>query len=159
MAKEKKSSKKEMIRTFFKAIQKQKADIEAASKGQYKTDGLFDMNRLTINLKTERNVLRLRDGVAALLEKFSYQDKANELLGLESSNLIQGVSKEDWLEDFKVSVVKLQLIERRKKLEHDEAELMKMDPTLLADIKMEEMAAKYAEPILVAETMEATKEA
>lgn len=151
-----KNSEKELVRKIYKSVQKQKADLELAGKGKYETDGIFQMSRgEVINLKTERNVLRLRDGLAFLLEKKQFIVEANKIAGIEDAFTYQGVTEAEWISDFKVSITKLDIQRRKAKLVKDEENLQRMDPSLLKDIALEELSKLYlAEEEVAAVTLE-----
>lgn len=154
MAKEKKVSIKDTVRKFYKNIQKQKAELAAVNKGTYITDGLLTIGGTLINLKTCTQPLRLRGALAHLIDQHSSMKKANEILGTNLDIIIGGATLEEWTADIKLSFFKLELMERKIKLQQDEAKLKTMDPTLLRDIEMEEMASKYSDSEETEETVE-----
>lgn len=145
MAKTKEQIK--LVRALFQQVQSTRAALESAKKALYVTDGNFRLNNASaiINLKTETSVNRLRDAFASLLELNKSKVEANKILGIvETSTLHMGASIAEWTQDFQTAVARINQVVMLRQVEEDERVLTTMDPSILADIKLEEMAKRQA---------------
>lgn len=140
MAKSK--EEKKLIRAMYVQVQENKAAIANADNGRYITDGAFRLNNSSaiINLKTASNPLQLRDAYADLLEKSKSKVEANGILGIvDNSPTHMGATIAEWTADFKTSIARINKVAMLRQIEMDEIALTQMDPTILAQIKLEEI--------------------
>lgn len=136
---------KKAIRAMYNQVQENKAAIANAENGRYITDGNFRLSNASaiLNLKTESNPMRLRDAFADLLEKFKSKVEANTVLGLVETEITHfGASLSEWTSDFKTSIARINKVAMLRQVEQDEAFLLTMDPAILHEIKMDEIAAR-----------------
>lgn len=136
---------KKAIRAMYNQVQENKAAIANAENGRYLTDGNFRVNNSSaiINLKTASNPLQLRDAYADLLEKSKSKAEANAILGIsDESPTHMGASIAEWTADFKTSIARINKVAMLRQVEQDEAFLLTMDPAILHEIKMDEIAAR-----------------
>jgi hypothetical protein len=140
-AKEKKDLK-DQVRKLYKLVNDKKNALEAASKGNFVTDGQFRFgnNSAYIDIKTCKHVNQLRDIAAFLMEKQSHIEKANDHLGIKDAFTWMGATVDQWLSDVKVAVTKLNIVNEKADLKSKEEALLAMDPSLLQEIKLEAIA-------------------
>lgn len=131
--------KKEKIRTLYNKVQNKKAEIESAEKGTYVTDGVFKYgnNAHPIDIKTIRNKNQLVEILSFLLEKESFVNKANETLGYDQKFTWLGATVEEWTKDILVRKVQLSIVQEKSKLAEAEADLLRLDPSILEEIRLE----------------------
>lgn len=138
---------KKQIRDLYLVVQANKAALANAAKGIYITDGNFRVSNASaiISIKTETNILRLRDAYASLLEVTKSKAEANKILGIEEAEIKHmGATVAEWTSDFKTRIAVINNAVEVRNLERDEARLKAMDPTLLQEIEFEEMSKRNA---------------
>jgi hypothetical protein len=121
------------------AIRKQKEEIGKADRPSWRTNCSFafvEGASATINLQVNGNVRDLVAIGAFLLEKRRAYEEAAKLLGVESPPPFtwSGFAVEDWLEDLRLRIGKIQIAGKRRKLEELEARL---DKVISADLRAE----------------------
>lgn len=130
-------------------VKKQKAEIAKLDKPNWRTTCSFSYVEFnisnSINIHVESNVGNLVK-IAAFLQhgEKSYVETAKGDRGLKVENLPpftwQGFSLDDWMEDIKTRICKIQIATKRKKLEVLETRLNAIiSPELRAELELEEI--------------------
>lgn len=148
MAKQKEKEKGNQVRDLYEKVQSNKERLLNAESGRYLTDGNFrlDQNSAIINLKAEKNLIKLRDAYASLIEKFNSKLEANSVLGLPELGLTHyGATLKEWTSDFTTSVDRVNKSELLRKIQIDEEYLLTLDPSILEEIKLEEIASRASQ--------------
>lgn len=140
------SKQKELIRSLYNQVQSNKAALESASIGRYITDGAFKANSSAgiVQIKSSNSVTQLRDALASLISVRSNKKEANAILGITEVFTHQGATEEEWIADFKTRIAVLNNAALRAQVEDDEKTLLSMDPSILAEIKLDEIAKRNA---------------
>lgn len=128
---------------LIKEVAKQKAEISKAERPNWKTNCAFtyiegNLNGAT-NLHVQSNVKELISIAGFLLEKAEAYGKAASALGLNSppSFTWSGFSVDDWLEDIRTRINKLQIASKKEKLEKLEFRLNAIiSPELRAEMEL-----------------------
>lgn len=115
------------ISELFAVLTKQKQEVAeavAASQRKWKTTCSF----YTADASHPMNIQTLADKavmqyVAELLAKEEYMTKAYKLMDDKWDRKVHGFLVEDWLDDFKTRLAKIQLVSKQEKLNKLEARL------------------------------------
>jgi hypothetical protein len=131
MATKRNPTKDEMVLTLLKEVQKQKLDIEKASKPTWETNCVFRFNADSasqqINLQTITDVRKLREILAFLLGREQNSSEASETLGIEDEPFTWlGFTVKEWTADLVTRANIIQIQAKRKKLADTEAKLDSM---------------------------------
>ena len=132
---------------LIQEVKRQKKDIAKAERPSWTTNCSFSYNenggnasfRRAVNLHVESNIHNLICIASFLRDKLkSYNETAAEL-GVEAPDFTwQGFSVNDWLEDIKLRINKVQIASKKKKLEALEERLNKIiSPELRAEMELE----------------------
>ncbi len=121
-------TKDEMVLELLKEVNKQKLDIEKASKPTWETNCSFRFNvdsaHAAINIQTITDVKKLRDILAFLLERDSFSAQGSKILGLEDEPFTWlGFTLKEWEIDLTTRVNIIQIQIKRNKLANTEAKL------------------------------------
>lgn len=132
-------------------VREQKAAIAKAERPQYKTNCSFQYvegdTSKAINIHVENNVRSLILMAAFLLERASHYRDAAIRLGVEDVPKFSwcGFSSEDWIDDIRLRINKIQIAAQRLKLERLEARLNNIiSPELRAKMELEDIASELA---------------
>lgn len=132
-------------------IKKQKEEIGKADRPSWRTNCAFayvEGSSATQNIQVLSSVRDLICIVACLLDKRASYDHAAKLLGVENPPTFTwcGFTVEDWVEDLKLRINKIQIASKRKKLETLEARLNAViSPELRAELELEAITSELAE--------------
>lgn len=127
---------------LIQAVKRQKEDIAKAERPNWATNCSFSYSESggnAVNLHVESNIKNLVCIAAFLMDKAkSYKSAAAEL-GVEAPDFNwQNFSVNDWLEDVKLRINKVQIASKKKKLEALEERLNKIiSPDLRAEMELE----------------------
>ena len=132
---------------LIKAVQKQKADISAAEKPNWKTNCSFRFleGSKPHNLHVVSDIQRLVEIASFLYAKNRDYTEASKALGVEDapSWSYEGFPLTDWLDDVKMRITKVQIATKKKKLETLETRLNAIvSPELRAEMELEAIAAE-----------------
>lgn len=132
-------------------VKRRKQEIAKIEKPNWKTNLSFcfveGKKNDAIALHTVANVKTLISMAAFLMERRDNYEKAAKLLGVEQPPEFtwDGFSVEDWLEDFKMKISKIQIVSKRKKLEELEQRLGKIiSPELRAEMELEAISEELS---------------
>lgn len=129
-------------------VKKQKSEIARADRPTWRTNCSFSQNEgssQTVNLQVESDVRRLIQIAAFIEQKHVGYALAASSLSVESPPQFAwgGFSLEDWLEDIKTRLMKIQISAKRRKLEVLEERLNSIiSPELRAQIELEAIASE-----------------
>lgn len=136
------------IDVMLASIKKQRAEVEALEKilkRSWETNGSFNYGSNTVptNIQTA-NAATLQSILADLINKQNAMGQAAKILGIESpSTLISGFTYEQWEADFKKRVAKIQIDEKKKKLDAAEARLnVLVSPEKRREMELAELEAE-----------------
>lgn len=127
-------------------VKKRKIEIQKADRPTWKTNCSFfypENNAIGVNLQVISNVRDLIGIASFLIDKSASYQKAAEAIGVENpdSFIWHGFSLNEWLDDIKTRVIKIQIASKRKKLETLELRLNAvMSPEMRAEIELEDIA-------------------
>lgn len=127
---------------LIREINRQKEEISKAEKPNWVTNcsfGYIEDSPNRINLHVESNLRNLISIGAFLLDKERSYKEAGEKLGVEADKFRWGgFSTDDWFEDLRTRINKIQIASKRKKLEALEARLnLIISPELRAEMELE----------------------
>ena len=133
---------------LIKEVNRRKAEIAQADKPNWKTNCSFSFvegssSSGAINLHVESNVQTLIKIAAFLINKYDEYRRAVNVLGvIDAPNLTwNGFSIEDWTEDVKSRINKVQIASKRKALEVLESRLNAViSPELRAEMELQAIA-------------------
>ena len=123
------SEKDKKVQQLIKLAQTKKAEIAKAEKSSWVTNCNFRKNPALstgTNIHTVSDTDVIVDCYQHLLEKKGSYDKAVNDLGLEGSFSWMGFTIDQWKEDFKTRITKINLVSEKKKLELLESRLDKL---------------------------------
>lgn len=132
--------------TLINEVKKRKKEIAKLEKPNWRTNCSFSYvegSANVVNIHVESNARNLIMMAAFVHDKESSYDKMVKLLGLENAPEFAwlGFSANDWMDDIKTRISKIQISSKKKKLEELEARLDKLvSPELKAEIELEEIA-------------------
>ena len=127
-------------------VKKQKSEIARADRPTWRTNCSFSYlegSSQTTNLQVESDVRKLIGIAAFVEEKHASYASAASSLSVESPPAFTwcGFSREDWIEDIKTRLMKIQIAAKRRKLEVLEERLNSIiSPELRAQIELEAIA-------------------
>lgn len=127
MAKAKKTDK--IIQELSLVVQQRKEEISKAEKPNWITNGCFKYSKTTtesFNLQTVTDVNVFVNALAFLLDREKSFNEASEQLGVTGKFDWFGYSVDDWRNDFKTRITKIQIAIKKKELEVIELRLNKL---------------------------------
>lgn len=122
-------TKDEIVQDLFNVVQAKKAEIAKAEKPNWKTNCNFRYDEESssgLNLHTVSTSDKLVHAYAHLLSKETNYKQAAEELGIDYDFTWLGFSVNDWKDDFKTRLVKINLVNEKRKLEDLEGRLNKL---------------------------------
>ena len=130
---------------LIKEVNRQKAEISKAEKPNWITTCTFSYNEgaagsaSATNLHVETNIRNIICIASFLMDKERSYLEAAKRLGVEAPVFTwQGFSVNDWVEDIKMRINKIQISSKRKKLETLEARLNSViSPELKAEMELD----------------------
>jgi hypothetical protein len=130
---------------LIQEVKRQKAEIAQAEKPNWITNCSFsytENSANTIVIHVEANIKNLVGIVAFLIGKLRDYNEAAAMLGIEVPAFTWGgFSVEDWSKDIKMRIDKIQIADKKKKLETTEARLNAIiSPQLRAEMELEAIA-------------------
>lgn len=126
-------------------IKKQKAEIAKVDRPSWRTNCSFPFQEgssSTVNIQVVSSVKDIIGIGALLLERKTHFERSALMLGVESPPDFtwSGFSLEDWMEDLKLRITKIQIATKRKKLEVLEERLNKIiSPELRAQMELDDI--------------------
>lgn len=136
------------IDAMLASIKKQRSEVEALEKilkRSWETNGSFNYGSNTVptNIQTA-SATTLQSILADLINKQNAMGQAAKILGIDSAtNLISGFTYEQWEADFKKRVAKIQIDEKKKKLDAAEARLnVLVSPEKRREMELAELEAE-----------------
>ena len=136
------------IDVMLASIKKQRSEVEALEKilkRSWETNGSFNYGSNTVptNIQTA-SATTLQSILADLINKQNAMGQAAKILGIDSAtNLISGFTYEQWEADFKKRVAKIQIDEKKKKLDAAEARLnVLVSPEKRREMELAELEAE-----------------
>ena len=132
---------------LIEEVQKRKAEIAKAEKPNWQTHCSFSYDgggSKGINLHVEKDVGKLVCIAAFLRDKEKSYKETADILGIEAPPFTWSTFKvSDWLQDIKTRITKIQIFDKKKKLESLEARLNKIiSPELRAKMELDAIAAE-----------------
>src|ERR1700753_4100445 len=108
-----KASSDEQTLKLIAEVKKKKEEIAKADRPNWRTHSSFSYvegSSATTNIKVETDIKILINMAFFVCDKETSYDKTAKLLGVESPPQFKwcGFSKEDWIEDFKLRIAKIQ---------------------------------------------------
>lgn len=150
MAEDKKTKTDQKVLDLIAQVAKQKSEIAKIDRPNWKTNCMFSflrsrvaMDPNVINLHVESDIRVLAEIAGFLHAELINHAKGCDLLGvsLGTQFLWRGYSCDDWLSDLRARVAKIQIGEKRKKLEALEKRLdAVISPELRAELELEAIA-------------------
>lgn len=134
------SNLQEQVRTLYQTVQKQKAEIASAEKGNYVTDGQFRYSNTgqIFDIRTVRHSNQLQEFLAFLIGKEKDFAEAGKELGLENEFTWHGATRDQWANDFKVRATQIELVSRKANLIEQEAKLLRIaSKEFIAELELE----------------------
>ncbi len=134
---------------LIKEVQNRKAEISKLERPNWKTNCSFSFvegSSTTVNIHVESNVKNLIGYAAHLIEKERSYNSAATTLGLDGAESVppftwSGFSVNDWLDDIKTRINKIQISFKKKKLEILESRLNAViSPELKAELELQAIA-------------------
>lgn len=131
-------------------IKKRKAEIAKIDRPNWKTNCAFpyvEGSSSTQNIQVLSSTQELIKIAAFLIEKKARFEEAAKLLGIESPPSFEwnGFSCEDWTEDLKARINKIQISSKRKNLEALESRLNSViSPELKAQMELDAISEALA---------------
>jgi hypothetical protein len=128
---------------LIKDVQRKKAEISKIEKPNWKTNCAFVYveGRLNdaINIHVESDVRNLIKMASFIIEKERFYDIACKELNVEAPEFLwNGFSKQDWLDDIKSRIDKIQIGKKRTKLESLESRLNAIiSPELRVELELQ----------------------
>ncbi len=119
----------ELISELQEIVKIKKEEIAKAEKPNWKTNCSFRYNKdlaTSINLQVCADEQELVAIVAFLVEKSNSHDKACELLGVDNKFTWLSYSFNDWLNDIRTRLTKIQITAKKKDLEDYENRLERL---------------------------------
>lgn len=150
MAKQKKADTDQTTLTLINEVKTRKAEIARSERPTYKTTCAFSYDEgkagSAVNLQVEANVGKLIQIAAFLIQREQAYADAAQRLAVESPPAFEwgGYPVSDWFNDIRTRIGKIQIGEKRKKLEALEARLNAIiSPELRAKMELEAIAAEF----------------
>lgn len=134
--------------SLIKEVNKRKAEIASLERPNWKTNCSFsyieDKIVYPINIHVESSVMKLVSMAGFLVERKNAYKEAEKFLGLEAPEFSwMGFSVEDWISDIKTRIDKIQIADKRKKLDTLESRLNQIvSPELRAKLELEAIEAE-----------------
>lgn len=131
---------------LIQEVKKRKAEIASAEKPQYITNCNFSYTEDSakiVNIHVESDVGHLVRIAGFLIGQAKHYAEASGAMGIEDVPAFtwQGFSIKDWQNDIKTRLAKLQIANKRKKLEALESRLNTIiSPELRAEMELEAIA-------------------
>lgn len=129
------------------AIKKQKQEIAKAEKPNWKTNCVFSFSGFrdgppSVNLHVENNIATLVRIASVVIDAEASYKNAAKAIGVEAPEFLWcGSPAADWLEDVTTRVNRVQIGDKKAKLEMLEARLNKIiSPALRAEMELEDIA-------------------
>lgn len=132
-------------------VNRRKAEISKVNKPSWKTNCSFSYDEsnknVSVNLQVVVDKQTLVYIATFLLVRQDYFDKAAKLVEAEGVKCTwQGFSIQDWLDDIKTRLLKLQINSKQKKLDELEERLSKLiSPELRAKLELEAITKELAD--------------
>lgn len=139
------TNKDETTLLLIEEINKRKQEIAKATRPNWLTNCTFSYDEFNlvnaINLHVESSIPKLISIVAHLLNKQNSFNEAATLLGISDLNFKwHGFKVDDWIEDIKTRIVKLQIKTKEDKLRKLEERLNAIiSPELKAQMELEQI--------------------
>lgn len=135
--------KDKKVQELFDVVQAKKAAIAKAEKPNWKTNCVFkfdtDSNKI-VNLHTVSDTALLVGAYEFLLNKQGLRKQAAEDLGVEDTFEWMGFTVEDWKDDFKTRITKINLVNEKAKLDLLEKKLSALvSPEMKAAMELAEI--------------------
>lgn len=132
------------IQELWDIVKKQKSEIEKANKPTWSTNGSFPWAINTssdrLNIQVCNDVNTLIAALALLLEKSASFEKAAKTLEVKGIFTWSGYSLEEWQNDFKSRVDKIQITAKKEKLTTWENRLNELiSPERKLELELEEI--------------------
>ena len=117
------------IQKLFDVVQLKRDEILKAERPNWLTNCTFgyDDSSKRINIQVTSDVGVLADILGFLYMKMGHYDKACETLGITSEFKWMGYTLDEWTEDLKTRVNKIQITKKKKELEEEEADRKEMN--------------------------------
>lgn len=134
---------------LIQEVKKQKEEIAKAERPNWVTNCSFSYTERpndAINIHVEANIRNLICIAAFLRERERSYKEASEILGIDAPTFTWcGFNVNDWIEDLKTRINKIQIASKRKKLEALESRLNSIiSPELRAKMELEEIASELS---------------
>lgn len=139
------SDQNQKVRELYALVQKQKAEIKNAENECYVTDRMFRYaeSGQSYDIGLVRHSNQIQQMAAFLVGKERDFKDAGKLLGVENEFKWFGATVEQWMNDFKIRVAKLEITSRREKLNQSEARLLAIaDPSFLQELELDKIKAE-----------------
>lgn len=147
----KKISTDDKTQSLIEEVQKQKAEISTAENPNYhsKTNMTFpwvEGRADVVNLRVENDIKILVKIAGTLIQQEAFYNNAIDLLGTDCPKFSwAGYSVEDWIDDIKVRITKIQLKSKKQKLENLEKRLTAiLSPELKTILELEAIAKELS---------------
>ena len=116
------------VQKLFDVVQERKEEIKKAERPNWLTNCTFgyDSSSKRTNIQVVGDVVVLADVLAFLYGKAGNHEKACTTLGIEGTFKWMGYTLEEWSDDLKTRVNKIQIIKKKKELEAMEKSLNKL---------------------------------
>jgi len=106
---------------LLKTIQAQKAEISSIQRANWQTSCSYKINGHTVNLQVVTDVSKLVRVAADVIFAKEFHHKSCRELGLDiTDTIIDGYSADQWLEDCKTRLARLQLSQKKARLQQME---------------------------------------
>ena len=129
--------------SLIKEVQRQKQEIAKAEKPSWNTNMSFSFSERTgtVNLHTVATPTELASIATFLLNQSRSHEEACSLIGVAVPFKWQGFTLGEWIEDIKTRASKIQITEKKNKLEALEKRLNAIiSPELKAEMELQAIA-------------------
>jgi hypothetical protein len=137
------SNNDKLVQELTKIVNEKKAAIAKAERPNWRTNCAFRYNKdssASINLQVCGVVEDLVHILGFLCEKRNAFDEAQKIIGTNLEFKYLGFTFEDWSEDIKTRIDKIEITTKKKELEMLEERLNKLiSPELRAQMELEEI--------------------
>jgi hypothetical protein len=148
MAKQKKTDTDQATQTLIAEVKTRKAEIARSERPNYKTNCAFSYDEGkagATNLQVEASVGKLIQIAAFLIQREDAYNTAASRLAVDNPPKFEwgGYSTADWFSDIRTRIGKIQIADKRKKLEILETRLNAIiSPELRAKMELEAIASE-----------------
>lgn len=110
-------------------------ELDGLHKANWQTKTTLVVNGANVNLKTEKNLSKLKEVVIFLTKYKKDEEYASEILGVETNLKYEGFDIDKWIEDCKKAASKISYEQKKKELENLNIKLQ----SLLSEQKKKEI--------------------